>query len=217
MSEPSEPTGLYLLTPRQPAAGTLNSLLAAALAGGGIACVCVDGGESQDLQQAIATCQAAGAAALLRDPARAGGQEVDGVHLDHSDEDDDQALFDHVRQARVAQDRAGGIVGVGGLRTRHQAMNAGELDVDYVMFGEPDAADTLPSADAVLERVRWWAEIFTVPCVAYARSLEDVGPLVEAGADFIALREAVWSDQRGSRAAIDEVLAMMTARAAEVS
>lgn len=218
MSEPSEPTGLYLLTPRQPAAGTLNPLLAAALAGGGIACVCVDaGGESQNLKQAIATCQAAGAAALLRDPAAAGDQEADGVHLDHPDDDDDQALFDHVRQARVAQGRAGGIVGVGGLRTRHQAMSAGELDVDYVMFGEPDAADTLPSADAVLERVRWWAEIFTVPCVAYARSLEDVGPLVEAGADFIALREAVWNDPRGSRAAIDDVLAMMTARAAEVS
>ncbi|MDH7798510.1 MULTISPECIES: thiamine phosphate synthase [unclassified Beijerinckia] len=222
MSEPSEPTRLYLLTPRRPVAGALKPLLAAALAGEGIACVRIDdsGGDAANLRQAIAACQAAGAAALLSNPAAPGGADADGVHLEHPDNDDDQALFDLVRQARIAQggaDGQGGIVGAGGLRTRHQAMSAGELDVDYVMFGEPGADDDLPSADAVLERVRWWAEIFTVPCVAYARSLDDVKGLVEAGADFIALREVVWDDPRGPRAVIDDVLAMMAANTAAVS
>jgi thiamine-phosphate pyrophosphorylase len=41
--------------------------------------------------------------------------------------------------------------------------------------------------------VEWWAEIFEPPCVGYAGSLEDIAPLVEAGADFVALADAVWN------------------------
>ena len=35
--------------------------------------------------------------------------------------------------------KPGRIVGAGGLKTRHDAMVAGEMGADYVMFGEPDA------------------------------------------------------------------------------
>lgn len=194
--------------------GGLAPLLVEALAGGGIACVRIDERalNAADLQRSIAACQEAGVAVLLFDPTVAGGGDADGIHLDHAEDDDDAALFARVRQARAGDGR--GIVGAGGLRTRHHAMSAGELDVDYVMFGEPGAEDVLPAAEAVLERVRWWAEIFTVPCVAYARSLEDVRGLVDAGADFVALREAVWDDPRGPRAAIEDVLAIVAGAAA---
>jgi thiamine-phosphate pyrophosphorylase len=85
------------------------------------------------------------------------------------------------------------IVGCGGLSTRHDAMLAAEQGADYVMFGEPDAHDVRPAFAQVEERVAWWAELFEAPCVAYAASLDEVAPLVAAGADFIALGEWAWS------------------------
>lgn len=86
------------------------------------------------------------------------------------------------------------IVGCGGLETRHDAMLAAEQGADYVMFGEPDAQRRRPSFQAVVERVAWWAEVFEAPCVAYAAALDEVAPLVAAGADFVALGEFVWRD-----------------------
>jgi len=92
---------------------------------------------------------------------------------------------------RLKPDR---IVGVGGLVTRHDAMVAAEAGADYVMFGEPGAAGERPGLAAVEERVAWWAEVFEAPCVAYAASLDEVTPLVKAGADFIALGDWLWRD-----------------------
>jgi thiamine-phosphate pyrophosphorylase len=85
------------------------------------------------------------------------------------------------------------IVGAGALRDRDDAMTAGEADVDYVMFGEPHRDGWTPPLAEVVERVAWWAEIFQAPCVAYAARLDDVAILAAAGADFVALGEALWS------------------------
>jgi thiamine-phosphate pyrophosphorylase len=74
-------------------------------------------------------------------------------------------------------------------------MTAGEMGADYVMFGEPHGgAQTrgLASLVSLTERVVWWAEIFETPCVAYADTIAAAGPLAEAGADFIALGDAIW-------------------------
>ena len=87
------------------------------------------------------------------------------------------------------------IAGAGGLVTRDDAMFAGEAGADYVMFGEPDAAGKSPSFEAIVERVAWWAEIFEIPCVAFAETADQASELARAGADFIALGAAVWSDR----------------------
>lgn len=88
---------------------------------------------------------------------------------------------------------AGRLAGVAGLHSRHDAMVASELGVDYVMFGEPDAVGKRPGHSALVERVSWWAEIFQVPCIAFAGSLGEAQQLAQARADFVALGEAVWS------------------------
>ena len=54
------------------------------------------------------------------------------------------------------------------------------------------AMPVLVNLFGTVERVAWWAEIFETPCVAYAGALEAVAPLREAGADFVALGDAVW-------------------------
>jgi thiamine-phosphate pyrophosphorylase len=96
------------------------------------------------------------------------------------------------------------IAGAGGLRTRHDAMLAGERGADYLMFGEP--ADRRPPFEAVVERVAWWAELFEPPCVGYAADLDEVATLAAAGADFVALGEVVFSGR-------DAASAMITAAA----
>lgn len=96
------------------------------------------------------------------------------------------------------------IAGVGGLITRHDAMVAGEAGADYVLFGEPDANGERPSADAVFERLQWWAEVFEPPCVGFAATKEEAGLFASAGADFILLGDFIWQDARGPKAALIE-------------
>ena len=81
-------------------------------------------------------------------------------------------------------------------------MLAAEAGADYVMFGEPDAAGRRPAFDAIAERVAWWAELFEIPCVGFAASLDEVEPLAAAGADFVAVGDCVFGDARGCAAAM---------------
>jgi thiamine-phosphate pyrophosphorylase len=97
------------------------------------------------------------------------------------------------------------IAGVGGLETRHDSMLAGELGVDYVLFGEPDAHGKRPSVEAVAERLDWWAELFEPPCIGYATSREEAYEFARAGADFVLVDEAIWADPRGASAALAEI------------
>jgi thiamine-phosphate pyrophosphorylase len=97
------------------------------------------------------------------------------------------------------------IAGCGGLTTRHHAMSAGEAGADYVLFGEPDTKGQRPSADAIAERVEWWAELFEPPCVAYAATLAEAEQFAAAGADFVLVGDLVWNDQRAAATALAEV------------
>ncbi|QOZ50860.1 thiamine phosphate synthase [Bradyrhizobium sp. CCBAU 53338] len=96
------------------------------------------------------------------------------------------------------------IAGVGGLETRHESMNAGEMGADYVLFGEPDAKGQRPSAQAIAERLDWWAELFEPPCVGFAVSFEEAHDFAASGADFVLVGDLVWADPRGPKAALIE-------------
>jgi len=108
------------------------------------------------------------------------------------------------------------IAGAGGLRSRHDAMLAAEAGADYAMFGEPDHSggqggkgnqSNRPAFDTVLERIAWWAELFQLPCIGYAANLDEVGALAQAGADFVALGDWIWTDAPAASvmAAIDRL------------
>jgi len=128
--------------------------------------------------------------------ARAG---ADGAHLAGTDT---LAAIPALKPDRIA--------GAGRLRERHDAMLAAEAGADYVLFGEPDEGGHRPGIDAVLERVAWWAEIFQIPCVAYAAHLNEVDKLASAGADFIALSDSIWAAD--PTRALAEATAAMTPR-----
>ncbi len=190
---------LYLVTPPLAESQGFAAQLAAALDGADVAAVLLRLAEADErtlINRAKALApivQDKGAALLLGGHAdlvaRAG---ADGAHLTGVPEFTD-AL------GRLKPER---IVGVGGLSTRHDAMAAAEGGADYVMFGEPGAAGERPAFEAIAERVAWWAEVFEAPCVGYAAAMEEVAPLVAAGADFVALGDWLWRDPAATAATV---------------
>jgi thiamine-phosphate pyrophosphorylase len=184
---------LYLLTPPLLASDldSFASILAAAVGAGDVACVLARlapgaEGDAKKIVTRLLEIAAHGGTALLvnNNPRLAARIGADGVHVTGGD----AALKDALASLKPER-----IVGAGLLRTRDDAMNAGEAGADYVMFGEPRRDGFTPPAEETVERVQWWAEIFEPPCVGYAASLAGIAPLVDAGADFVALADAVWT------------------------
>jgi thiamine-phosphate pyrophosphorylase len=209
---PKDAPRLYLITPPISDWTPYPLLFEAAMAACDVACVLLrtaahEEDEKELIVRALAPLvQQHGVACLVADdPQWAVRVNADGVHIDGSGKTLDVAL-------RAI--KPGHIVGAGGLPTRDAAMAAGEAGADYVMFGGPCGAE--PHA-AIVERVAWWAEIFNVPCVGYAHDLAAIGDLVRAGADFIALGDAVFADPRGAAAALRDAARLMapTPEAAE--
>ncbi|MHB8886052.1 MAG: thiamine phosphate synthase [Methylovirgula sp.] len=213
-------TRLYLITPPLAEAVSFVPAFEAALAAGDIACVFIrtQALAASEIKKIVATlaplAQKHDTAVLVADPVLAARADADGVHVSGTGPELEAAL------AAMKPDR---IVGVGQVATRHEAMQAGESGADYVMFGSPDAAapevSSEPAADdddqdddvGVGERIAWWAEIFTLPCVGYATSLADVGPFAQAGADFVALGDAVWQHPEGAAAAVEVAMRALAA------
>jgi thiamine-phosphate pyrophosphorylase len=198
--EPRRPAArLYLLVPQVSDPAGVADALAAALGAADVAAVLLALAAADDRTlinnaKALAPLvQGKGAALVLAGyadlVARAG---ADGAHL--TGVGALQAALATLKPARIA--------GCGGLRTRHDAMLAGEAGADYVMFGEPDTQVRRPSFDAVIERIAWWAELFEIPCVGFAANIDEVEPLAAAGADFVAVGDCIFTDARGSAPAI---------------
>jgi thiamine-phosphate pyrophosphorylase len=126
---------------------------------------------------------------------QAGEDEADpAAESDEDDEEEDAGKGPlHALRERL---RDGRILGVGGIRSKHAAMQAGESGADYILFGDDPG---LPLDDLVA-RLTWWVEIFETPCIALARDLEAVPDLVATGAEFIGLDPVLWAGEGGEAA-----------------
>ena len=125
---------------------------------------------------------------------------ADGVHLGQDDGD--------VKDARqqLGKDIQ---IGVTCHDSRHLAMEAGEAGADYVAFGAfyPTATkETTHRPDPSI--LAWWITLFGAPCVAIGGiTPANARPLIEAGADFIAVSNAVWGgDEAAAVKAFGELL-----------
>ena len=87
------------------------------------------------------------------------------------------------------------IVGVTCKASRHLAIEAAEAGADYVAFGAFFGSTTKEtSVQATPDILEWWSETTSVPCVAIGGITSmNCGPLVTAGADFLAVISAVWA------------------------
>jgi thiamine-phosphate pyrophosphorylase len=99
------------------------------------------------------------------------------------------------------------VVGVTCGASRDRAITAAEAGADYVAFGAffPSMTKTTTKHRADAELLRDWSETTVVPCCAIGGiTQQNCGPLVEAGADFLAVIGAIWSHPKGPRVAVAE-------------
>lgn len=114
--------------------------------------------------------------------------KADGVHLGQDDGDPKEAREELGRDAQI---------GVTCHASMHMAMEAGEAGADYVAFGAFFDSTTKDKGEAerpTTEMIEQWVKLFELPLVAIGGITPDnCAPLVEAGADFLAVSGAVWN------------------------
>lgn len=184
---------LCLVTPLRSEPAAVAKLVGAALSGGDVASLIVavdppDPGVLQRLAEAIVPIAAArGVATLIHNDTRIAGRTgADGVHVDSGAAD----LADAVAGLRPKKK----IVGAGGIRSRHEAMLAGEADPDYVFFGRLDGDTGEAIFAKALELAAWWSSLFVIPAIVMGgSSIASVRQAAEAEIEFVALSRAVFS------------------------
>ncbi len=199
----AEDCRLYLITPPKIAdAPAFLAALGEALSAGDVAALQVRLKDVPDAEIEAATrailpvAQAHNVAVILNDrPDLAQRLGCDGVHVGQED-----APYREAR--RIMGPRA--MIGVTCHDSRHLAMEAAEAGADYVAFGAffPTSTKDAPTR-CDIETLIIWQETMQTPCVAIGGiTPENCGPLVQAGADFLAVSGAVWSHPEGPGAAV---------------
>ncbi|PSJ39772.1 thiamine phosphate synthase [Allosphingosinicella deserti] len=122
---------------------------------------------------------------------------ADGVHLGQGDGDP--------REARAVLG-PNAQIGVTCHDSRHLAMEAGEAGADYIAFGAFFPTSTKETSHRPEPSIlSWWSRLFEMPCVAIGGiTPANAKVLVDAGADFVAVCNAVWGHEQGPAAAITE-------------
>ena len=203
MSNP--PCRLYLITPPEiggDATAGFAEQLAAALDGGDVGCVQLRLKDVDDdlIRRAAdnlrAVVQDRDVAFIMNDrPDLAVETWCDGVHVGQ----DDSAYAD---AREIVGDDA--IVGITCHDSIDLAMLAADSGADYVAFGafyESNTKQRRFAADPAV--LRQWQDMTIVPCVAIGGiTVDNCRPLIEAGADFIAVAGGVWAHPDGPAAAV---------------
>jgi thiamine-phosphate pyrophosphorylase len=196
-------TRLYLITPPAFDPDRFAKELEAALDGGDVASLQlrlkdIDNDAIRHAARILKPiAQDRGVAFIMNDrPDLAAELECDGVHVGEED-------MPYVEARRLlGADR---IVGVTCGASRDRAIAA--AGADYVAFGAffPSTTKTATKYRATAELLKDWSETTVVPCCAIGGiTQQNCGPLVEAGADFLAVIGAIWSHPRGPRATVAE-------------
>ena len=202
------PCQLYLISPLE-VGGDFPAHLEAALSAGPVAAFQfrvknVDQHEAAALAEPLqAICAAHEVAFIVNDSvALAKRLKADGVHMGQGDGD--------VREARELLGRDAQI-GVTCHNSRHLAMEAAEAGADYVAFGAFYPSDTKQVEHvAELDTLQKWSFITEVPCVAIGGiTLGNAKPLIDAGADFIAVSSAIWKHPQGAAEAVKAFNALL--------
>ena len=196
---------LYLITPPNVYGDDLGpfiSALRSALDAGDVACVQLrlknvsDNVILEVADQLLPICNNYDIPLIMNDRADlASKADCDGVHVGQTD-------TPYVDARNLLGDDA--IVGVTCHASTHLAMEAGEAGADYIAFGAFFDSTTknrkFAAEHALLTQ---WQETMLVPCVAIGGiTVKNCRPIVEAGADFVAVSAGVWDCPDGPAAAV---------------
>lgn len=202
---------IYLITPPRLDPATFRDTLAAALDAGDVAAVQLRLKEIDDtaLRHAIdllrPVAQQRNVAFMLNDrPDLAAASGCDGAHVGQDDTP--------IAQARkiLGNDL---MLGATCHNSRDLAMRAGEAGADYVAFGAFFPTTTKePKTTATVDLLSWWAQTMELPCVAIGGiTAENCAPLVQAGADFLAVANGVWGHKDGPAHGVRDLLKAIVA------
>lgn len=202
MSGSGERCRTYLITPPKLDPLPFADRLAAALDAGDVAAVQLrlkdvdDDSWRRAIDVLRPVTQSRNAAFLLNDRAdlvRATG--CDGAHVGQEDMPAKQA------RALMGKDATLGITCKG---SRDLAMQAGEDGADYVAFGAFFPSGTKEVTRFIEpEILTWWSDLMELPCCAIGGiTPENCGPLVRAGADFLAVVGCIWNHPEGPAAGV---------------
>ena len=202
------PCQLYLISPLE-VGGDFPIQLEAALSAGPVAAFQfgvkdVDQHEAAALAEPLqAICAAHDVAFIVNDSvALAKRLKADGVHLGQGDGDVSEARELLGRDAQI---------GVTCHNSRHLAMEAAEAGADYVAFGAfyPTQTKSVEHI-ADLDTLQKWSLVTEVPCVAIGGiTADNAKPLIDGGADFIAVSNAVWTHPQGPAEAVKAFNALL--------
>lgn len=201
MAEAETDCQFYLISPPE-LGDDFPDRLSRALAAGPVAAFQLRMKDAEDAaivamaEQLMPVCAEHDCAFILNDRADLCAQlGADGVHLGQGDGDIADARTQLGRDVQI---------GATCHDSRHLAMEAGEAGADYVAFGAfygSDTKETTHRPDP--EILSWWSTMFVLPCVAIGGITPDnAKPLIDAGADFIAVSGAVWNHPDGEAAAV---------------
>jgi thiamine-phosphate pyrophosphorylase len=202
------PCQLYLISPLE-VGGDFPIQLESALSAGPVAAFQfrvkdVDQHEAAALAEPLqAICAAHDVAFIVNDSvALAKRLKADGVHLGQGDGDVSEARELLGRDAQI---------GVTCHNSRHLAMEAAEAGADYVAFGAfyPTQTKSVEHI-ADLDTLQKWSLVTEVPCVAIGGiTADNAKPLIDGGADFIAVSNAVWTHPQGPAEAVKAFNALL--------
>lgn len=196
---------LVLAVPPQVEAGRQ---LLEALGAGDIASVILRRGDSDErgfqafCQSLAGPCQEAGIAVLVEGDSRVAGRAgADGLYLTG----DQKALKEAI--ARFSPDW---IVGYGGVRSRHGAMEAGEAGPDFLLFGSIDGDIRAEAHPKNVALGQWAAGVMQVPSIIMGgNDVQSVVEVARTGCDFVVLGRAVFEHPGGVTSAIREANALL--------
>lgn len=182
----SLPRGLYLVTPDSAAPGELVARLKVALEGRPAVVqyrnkLAADDWRSEEAAAAAAVCRAAGVAFIINDDARLALEVgADGVHIGRDDGDI------VATRAQVGPDM---VIGVSCYDEWARAEHAVAAGADYIAFGAMYPSSVKPAAPrAALDLVQRAKREFDVGVATIGGiTLDNAPPLVEAGADWVAV------------------------------
>lgn len=187
-------------------------IMSDALKGGDVASVIVpqygfDDSTFQKIAESLVpVIQKAGAAALVAGDSRVAGRaKADGLHIVGGVEPLAEAIEKFTPKL---------IVGGGNAQERHRALEMGELQPDYIFFGKLDG-DIKPEAHPKnLALAEWWASMVEIPCIVMGGTdPASVLAIAEMGAEFAALRLAVFAEPERAATIIQEANALLDQKA----
>ncbi|WP_370931364.1 thiamine phosphate synthase [Bartonella sp. DGB1] len=139
----------------------------------------------KNITDLIPLIQSFNTAALVADHTRVAGRtSADGIYLEKN-----------LDQYEILKQKDKNIIGIGNMTSRHQSLEWGEKQPDFIFFGKLNH-DNKPKAHARnIALSEWWAELIEIPCVIQAGNHPDsLAAAAKTGADFIAIENMLFDN-----------------------